>query len=401
MTPNQRVWKALNHEEPDRIPVYEAQIEVDEFLRGRAPLTIRPGIAFLSYDALKILTHNAVSPLVGTAFNLLKKPALLHPFVKYSALKTTEVHRDLGVDLMSFIAGLPMIFNERIFKDFHLKGRRVISPHGDLVSQVSKQKDGAAIRNGFLRGPQDYEKYMEFKPDHPANTAILEKTLEATRGKIALAISVFGNAYFENMCELFGFERLFRFLIKEPNFVERVVHDLFHYSYSVTKRILDKGARIIYMTDDLGQKNRGLISPRMYKRFFHPYIKKYVRLVHSYDAKIIRHSCGYFEDFIPFFLEEKIDAVHPWQSTAGMDILKAKRQWGDHFTLIGNVPIELLRSGTHSEVVEYAKKLIRVCAPGGGYIASSSHSLVQPCRWDNYMAFRWALKKYGQYPIQI
>ena len=399
MNPEERVWAALNHQQPDRIPIYEAQIEVEEFLRGKSPLTIRPGIAFLSYDALKILTNPALAPMLPLAFKLLKKPQILHPFLKPSVLQTTAVHRELNIDLMSFVGGLPMIFNPRVFTDFKVKGNSVVSPRGDIVSTVSDQKDGAATRNGFLNGPEDYNFYMKFRPNHPANFAILDEALEASKGKIALAMSVFGSAYFESMCELFGFKRLFRFLIKDTKFVQKVVKDLFNYSYTVTERMLEKGVRLFYMSDDLGQKDRGLISPRMYKTFFHEPIRKYVSLVHSYGGKIIRHSCGNFNDFIPFFLEEKIDAVHPWQSTAGMDIFKGKEKYGKKIALIGNMPIELLRSGTHHEVIQYAKKLAEKCGVGGGYIFSSSHSLVRPCKWDNYWAARWAIKKYGTYPI--
>jgi uroporphyrinogen decarboxylase len=42
-----------------------------------------------------------------------------------------------------------------------------------------------------------------------------------------------------------------------------------------------------------------------------------------------------------------------------------------------------------------------VLAPGGGYCVSSSNSVTEYVPFENYMAMREAVLKYGKYPINL
>jgi uroporphyrinogen decarboxylase len=398
MSPEERVWATLNHQEPDRVPIYEASIEIKELLQGKPPLTITPGIMFFSPETVQFLSNSGMRLPFRFVLKILQKPDLLAPIGKLAFLQASWLHRQLGIDLMGFASGLPMVFNPRIFEDFHVKNGRVLASDGRLVAHTPKG-GGASARNGFLQTPADFEKYMQFDPDHPLNYFLTRNVLKAAKNKIAAYFYVPGAAMFEFLCDIFGFETFFRLLIKEPRFVEHAVKAFNDYACATVEHLAEQGAQIIYMSDDLGQINRSLISPRMYKKYFHEPIKRFMRTAHRYGLKVIRHSCGNFQEFIPLFIEEGIDAVHPWEDTAGMDIFQAKKEWGKKLTIIGNVPIEMLTRGTKRETVNYVKRLMHECAPGGGYFISSVHSVVSTCRWENYMAMLWAAKKFGRYPI--
>jgi len=70
-------------------------------------------------------------------------------------------------------------------------------------------------------------------------------------------------------------------------------------------------------------------------------------------------------------------------------------------TLLGNVDCgRLLCSGAPEEVAAAVKKLIQGCAPGGGYILSSSNSIHSGVKTKNFLAMLEAARKFGQYPIQ-
>jgi len=401
-TSEKRVLTTFNHEEPDRIPIYEGSIEVPELVQSSHSIAIKPGIMFLSYETLKFFTSTWFQPLRKSFFKILKNPILLQPLVKSAFNRSTQLHRTLGIDLMGYTSGIPMIFSDKLFSDFSInkRNRTIQGLNGKLVLELPSSDSGGAVqRNGFLSGPEDYERYMEFNPDHPGNYFLTKKTLAIVKGKIALLFSVTGAAFFETMAEMFGFVTLFKFLVKNKNFVKRVVQDLSDYACSVAEQLIEKGVQFFYMTDDLGLKAKGMISPRMYENFFHDKVKKFAKIVHDGGGYIFRHSCGYFKEYIPFFIKEGMDGVHPWESSAGMDIFEAKQNWGDNFTLIGNVPIGLLSHGTVQQVVDYCKTLIHLCGPEGGYIGSSSHSIVPSVKWQNYAAMLWIFKKYGKYPI--
>lgn len=78
------------------------------------------------------------------------------------------------------------------------------------------------------------------------------------------------------------------------------------------------------------------------------------------------------------------------------DMATAKKILGDKCILSGNVPSSLLAAGTPQEVKEYCRKLIEVCAPGGGYILGGG-AQTDESRPENIRAMMEAAKEYGVY----
>jgi uroporphyrinogen-III decarboxylase len=78
------------------------------------------------------------------------------------------------------------------------------------------------------------------------------------------------------------------------------------------------------------------------------------------------------------------------------DMSRAKRILGDRNCISGNVPTSLLCTGTPQEIKEYCRKLIEVCAPGGGYILNGGAS-VHNTTAENLRAMMEAAKEYGAY----
>lgn len=398
MQPFERVWTSLNHEEPDRVPIYEGSIEPASLTQGVPALYFQPGILFFPVDLLKYATLPLVKPLRKLAFKAMENPEFILPFIKPAFMEASKVHRGFGLDLMGFSAGLPKVFSEKIFEDFRVvNGDTLLTPHGDVATHIS-ENFGAVSRFGFLRSPEDYNKYIEFDPDHKINYILVRKGLEAAKGKIAIYFMVYGAAFFEAMCELFGFKTLFKLLIKEPNFIKRVVKEMSDYALAQVEHLAARGVKIYYMTNDLGGKKRLIISPRMYRKYFKEAESKFCEKVHKYGGKVIMHSCGNSLELVDDLIEMGIDALHPWQPYAEMDIFEGKKKYGKKITLIGNVSIEMLsQKGKHLEVIEYVKKLMSQVKPGGGYILSSSHSIIPTVNCKNYIAMLWAAKKYGKY----
>ncbi|MHA1681091.1 MAG: uroporphyrinogen decarboxylase family protein [Promethearchaeota archaeon] len=404
MDPKERVLTTFNHEEPDRLPIYEGTIELPELNQGRA-VNLHPGLLFYSAGVLRYLTAPWFRPFLHIYKKLLENGStmsfLLTPMIKPVINGIIAPYVRLGIDMVTLVGGLPAVLNPRIFEDASFKkiGRDqvVFSPAGDVATRISGAGGGAVHRNGFLRSPADYDKYIEFDADSRLNTFLTGKIIKRTAGRIFTGFSVFGAAYFENLCELFGYETLFHLLLKEPVFIRKVVKDMSDYSIAVARRLLADGAQVIYMTDDLGQKGRMLISPRMYRKFFKPSIKKFCDAVHREGGKVMMHSDGYLLDVVPDLIESGVDALHPWESDAGMDIFSGKKRWDSMLTLFGNVPIELLTRGTPGMVERYVMDLIRNVSPGGGYVISSSHSIVSTCKLENYLTMLKTVRKYGKY----
>ncbi|MHA1675996.1 MAG: uroporphyrinogen decarboxylase family protein, partial [Candidatus Njordarchaeales archaeon] len=386
MEPYERVWATLNHEEPDRVPIYEGSIEPYDLTQGMPELYFQPGILFFSTDFLKILTKPVVRPIRKSVFKLLRNPRTLRQlqsFIKPSLMFSSRLHRKFGLDLMGFAGGLPMILSDRVFSDFRVKKNTIFAPNGDIVTKVS-ENFGAVSRFGFLKSPEDYNKYIEMDPDNPINYFTVPKALEVSKGKIALLFSVFGAAYFEVMCDMFGFSTLFRLLHKDKKFIKRVVKDLSDYSIAQVEYLAERGVKLFYMSDDLGDSNRLMISPKMYNEFFKDGVAKFCRTVHKYGGKVIMHSCGNSWELIDTLIECGIDALHPWQPYANMDIFEGKKKFGKKITLIGNMSIEILsEENRRKDIINNVKALMDNLKSGGGYIFSSSHSIIPTVKWEN------------------
>ena len=78
------------------------------------------------------------------------------------------------------------------------------------------------------------------------------------------------------------------------------------------------------------------------------------------------------------------------------DMKKAKEELGGIACIAGNFDTGLLMHGTKEAVVEETKRLLDICAPGGGYIMSNSMSIDQ-CKRENLTAWYEAVMKYGKY----
>lgn len=79
-----------------------------------------------------------------------------------------------------------------------------------------------------------------------------------------------------------------------------------------------------------------------------------------------------------------------------VDMAKAKKELEGIACIAGNLDTNLLTYGTKEAVVEATKRLLDVCAPGGGYIMSNAVGLdnVKP---ENLAAWSEAVEKYGRY----
>jgi uroporphyrinogen-III decarboxylase len=395
-----RVEAAFNRQIPDRVPKFEAAIEILDLNPIETGQTNSSAILFFTPQVIDMF-HNSPS-FLSQLENIVKDPRSLQSFTGGPPKKATRLYKQYNYDMYIAVPGAPMVFKDKIFKDFYSEeNKKVIrGPDGRLVWRTSP--DGAHTRHGFMQDPKDWEKYLEFNPDHPGNVILVKSTVEACKKlDIVPIFFVFGCAFFEELSGMFGFETLFKLLIKDKPFIKEVVKTMSDYSIAVGEKIVEEGGNYLYMTNDIGFKGKSIISPIMFRELFKPGIKKFCGRMHELGGKVMMHSDGYIEELLPDFIDAKIDALHPIEKDAGNDIVEIKKKFGKDLTLIGNVPIPLLSYGTPKENYDYVLYLLDNVSKEGGHIISSSHSLTQWCKLENFLAYQKAVEDYGKYPIRI
>ena len=165
---------------------------------------------------------------------------------------------------------------------------------------------------------------------------------------------------------------------------------------------LQRGADLILGGQDFCDTRGPMFSPRHYKRWFQPFFLAITDMCHRYGVPYLRHNDGKpgpLEEL--FLLESGIDGWHAIEPKAGNDIFALKERYGDKITLAGNVDCAVtLVTGTPEEVYNETREKILGCAPGGGYILSSSNSIHAGVPARNYLALIEAWRDYGTYPIK-
>ncbi len=78
------------------------------------------------------------------------------------------------------------------------------------------------------------------------------------------------------------------------------------------------------------------------------------------------------------------------------DMAEAKKILGNVSCIVGNVPTSVVMTNKSQEVKEYCRKLIEICAPGGGYILAGGAS-IDKGKIENLRAMMEAAKEYGNY----
>jgi hypothetical protein len=152
--------------------------------------------------------------------------------------------------------------------------------------------------------------------------------------------------------------------------------------------------------NDWGFKTGPMFSVSYLRRFIAPYLKQVVDEAHRHGLPYIKHTDGDVRSHLPVLVEEVgIDGFHSIEPDAHMDIFDLKRRYGDRLALLGNLDCNLLVTGTPAEIDGQVLRLMREVAPGGGYVFSTSNSVLMDVPQENLEAMLDAARRYGQYPI--
>ena len=151
---------------------------------------------------------------------------------------------------------------------------------------------------------------------------------------------------------------------------------------------------------DLGNSQGLSASPEIYGEMVYPFQKMQVDEGHRLGLKVLLHCCGHtmpvLDDIADLF-----DAYEAIQISAGMDLRVVKERVGDRTTLWSGIMHEHLNGGTVEDIRADARYAFRYAAPGGGFIMGSSHSLAVGAKIENVLEMKRVRNEWGNYPIDL
>ena len=150
---------------------------------------------------------------------------------------------------------------------------------------------------------------------------------------------------------------------------------------------------------DLGSSTALLASPEIYREMVYPWHKAHVEEAHKYGLKVLKHCCGHTWPVIDELAV--YDAYEGIQASGGMDIKKLKERVGDKLCLWGGIWHEHIILGSVEDIRNDARYSFKYAAPGGGYIMGSTHSLAVDAKRENILEMKRCRDEWGNYPIDM
>lgn len=138
----------------------------------------------------------------------------------------------------------------------------------------------------------------------------------------------------------------------------------------------------------------GFMSDDMFRTFYWPTLRKVIIGLINEGMVPLLFAEGSYNDRLDVISDiPKGKAVWWFDRT---DMKRAKEKVGRVACLAGNMPLDLLCTGTPNQVESYCKDLIEVAAPGGGFIFSSGAGM-QGSKPENVKAMIASVREYGVY----
>ncbi len=267
------------------------------------------------------------------------------------------------------------------------------------------QKDAAAwpidAPVGFpLKSRDDLRRYT---PPDPLAEGRLDEINTAVQANKALgdnAVAVLGgvNGPLTVAWFLVGYENICLSLYDDPGFLHELAEMAVDFNVKAIDRMAGAGVDAMIIGDDYGASAQGLLKPSQFKAIYKPALKKTIDRIKQHGLRVFFHCCGRAYDYLDDLVEVGIDALHPLQRTAGMDLELIKKKYGDRLCLVGNIDSSrTLPFGTPEEIEAETRQALRVAAPGYGYILASDHSLHDGISVKNILLMFEVARKYGAY----
>lgn len=237
-----------------------------------------------------------------------------------------------------------------------------------------------------INNREDFEKYVCPDPMLPGRDLDLRQTI-ANNKDSQLAITCGIQGPLTTAWLLMGFEQISFAVYDDPALLESVFAMSNDFFKKAAKIAVDCGIDGIWVSEDLGDSRSVFFRKEQYVEHFYPYLKDLVDYVDSLGVPALLHSCGCIWDYMDLIADTKIKSIHPLQRTAGMELKRAKEEYGKRFCIIGNIDSSVtLPFGTPAQVRAEVKQAIADAAPDGGYILASDHSLHDGISVDNIKA---------------
>jgi uroporphyrinogen-III decarboxylase len=385
MTPYQRVEKAWNLEQADRVPVAPLVIYI---------LPYQAGLSFKEFfDDPERMVDAVIDQidLVGDNIHPLLTVHDHHALLPNTGWETTTLHWRFW-DEFPPEGNIPSSYFDRVMVEDYEDIRR----RGFAQVLFNKQLHHSVFEKSI-------DKWLYDAFEYPADFWRAWRRFVDETGK-ALMFGTRATIPFDYLIYWRTFEGITADVVERPDEVKALCEIIAEYEivramHKCTQAGAGEvpGAENIFL--QMGLCGMPYISPGVFDEFVYPYMKKQADMavrrgfkVHFHldgDMTLVLDQLSHIADGLP-----KGRILLDFEKT---DMAVAKQALGDKVCIYGNVPAAKMVYGSPQEVDEYCRDLIQRCAPGGGFILGTECEVPWDAKPENVRAMITAAEKYGVY----
>jgi uroporphyrinogen decarboxylase len=385
MTMNQRerFFTALNHKEPDRVPLDLASTQVT-------------GISLIAYRKLR--EYLGLPPTQPTICDAIQQ----------ICIPDDDVMEQFGVDTR----GLWPISNHNYdFQDeddgtylAHVDdwglGYRFSKTNGLWYDLFQSPMQGKTLTAELIAG--------HTWPDTGRSdrlAGLREQAIRCREAGYPVVLKSICAGLLEMAIRLRGMEDcLIDLLADEQNagrLLDKVLEMKLNYWQTALNELHDV-VDVLAEGDDFGTQTSQLVSTDTFRKVIKPRQEKLVAFLKrkAPNAFVFFHSCGSVRNLLPDFIDMGIDILNPVHLAAtGMEPVQLKKDFGSEITFWGGGidTQDTLPHGTPESVREEVKRNVESLMPKGGYVFNTVHNIQADVPPANIVAMYEALQEYGKY----
>lgn len=385
----ERLNRALNHQEPDRIPYDIAGTTVTGINKKAFIRAMEYRGLSTEYESKEV---DPIQQIVTPAEEILKK---------------------LNCDIRRMGARRIPDFEEIVRREGSVSE---ITDIWDCLWKMDESKD--IYYNQYSYPLESFQSISEglkqYKvPDLSKHNDIIRRDLAEQAGNISDSGIILDRncaGLTETSLRIRGYETWFLDTVMDPSGVEKMLDVVLDYKWQYWDLVIDwlienkmnDRISVISECDDLGTQTSTLLDPDYLRKIV---ISRFAKLWSHIKkrlpgVKIFMHTCGSVRILLPDLINAGMDIYNPVQFTASnMDLKELKKDFGNDIIFWGGgVNTQAtLKDGTPQQVSDEVKRIIDIMAPGGGFVFTTVHNIQEDVPPENFWAMWDTLMEHGKY----
>jgi len=173
----------------------------------------------------------------------------------------------------------------------------------------------------------------------------------------------------------------------QPALMHQMMEFVADFTIAVSQPILEKiSPDYVFINEDMAMKNGPLLSPRTYRQFIFPHMR---RLVDFYKSKgvlyVLVDTDGNSDALIPLLMDAGVDGIWPMERAADMDPIQLRKKYGKQLRLWGGVDKrELIKD---KQAIDDHLRTLAPLIEEGGFIPTVDHLVPPDVPLVNFMYY--------------